>query len=134
MTNLLTHLKALLRPEAQRRKKPVVLTPLSFDNGQSQVVGIFIRDPDTYEIIAEAFDRVTFAEKAGLPRGLASEIWDDCRRAAREAAEERRCATAEGSPLADDEVEAEAQGNVQRSTCCTPTTGTSTATSPTTSP
>ena len=99
----LTSLRAFLaRRKAPR--KPVVLTPLSFDNGKSQVVGIFIRDPDTYEIVAQALDRVTFAEKAGLPRELASEIWDDCRRAAKEAAEERRHAAAEGSSSVDEEA------------------------------
>lgn len=60
------------------------------------MVGIFIRDPDTYEIVAQAFDRVTFAEKAGLPPELACEIWDDCRRAAKESAEERRRAESPG--------------------------------------
>ena len=103
ITQWLTSLRAFLaRRKAPR--KPVVLTPLSFDNGKSQVVGIFIRDPDTYEIVAQAFDRVTFAEKAGLPRELASEIWDDCRRAAKEAAEERRHAEAQGSPSVDEEA------------------------------
>ena len=110
MTNLLTRLRALLRPEAQRKEKPVVLTPLSFDDGNSQVVGIFIRDTDTYEIIAEAFDRVTLAEKAGLPRELASEIWEDCLRAAREAAEERRHATAQGSASMGEEAGAGGAG------------------------
>jgi len=103
ITQWLTSLRAFLaRRKAPR--KPVVLTPLSFDNGKTQVVGIFIRDPDTYEIVAQAFDRVTFAEKAGLPRELASEIWDDCRRAAKEAAEERRRAAAQGSSSVDEEA------------------------------
>lgn len=97
ITKWLTSLWAFLaRRKAPR--KPVILTPPSFNNGQSQVVGIFIRVPDTYEIIAQAFDRVTFAEKAGLPRELASEIWDDCRRAAKEAAEERRRAQPRALP------------------------------------
>lgn len=66
ITKWLTSLRTFLA-RRKRPRKPVVLTPLSFDSGKSQVVGIFIRDPDTYEIVAQAFDRVTFAEKAGLP-------------------------------------------------------------------
>jgi hypothetical protein len=60
------------------------------------VVDIFIRVPDTYEIIVKAFDRVMFAEKAGLPCKLASEIRDDCRRAAQKAAEEWIAALRQG--------------------------------------
>ena len=77
MTNLLTRLRALLRPEAQRKEKPVVLTPLSFDDGNSQVVGIFIRDPDTEEIVDEAVTSGTLAEKTGMSREKACRIFQE---------------------------------------------------------